>query len=191
VLFADDQRIELARGGVERIDGRVDTQRGDVARQHDGGVEVAEGGGGRRVGQVVRRHVHGLDRGDRADLGGGDALLQAAHFFGQRRLVAHGGRHAAQQRGHFGTGQGVAVDVVDEEQDVAAFVAELLGHGQAGQRHAQTVAGGLVHLAEHHRDLVENVGLLHLVVEVVALAGTLAHAGKHRVAAECSTWRCC
>jgi hypothetical protein len=66
---------------------------------------------------------------------------------------------------------------------MSAFVAELLGHGEAGQRHAQTVAGGLVHLAEHHRDLVENVGLLHLVVEVVALAGTLAHAGEHRVAA--------
>ena len=30
---------------------------------------------------------------------------------------------------------------------VAAFIAEVLGHGQAGQRHAQTVAGRLVHLA--------------------------------------------
>ena len=42
MLFADDQRIELAAGGVERIDGRVDTQRGDVTRQHDGGVEVGK-----------------------------------------------------------------------------------------------------------------------------------------------------
>ena len=141
-----------------------------------------EGGRGRRVGQVVGRHIHGLDRGDRADLGGGDALLQAAHFLGQRRLVAHGGRHPAQQRGHFGTGQRVAVDVVDEEQDVAAFVAEGFGHGQAGQRHAQAVAGRLVHLAEHHADLVEHVGLLHLVIEVVALAGPLADAGEHRQA---------
>ena len=43
-----------------------------------------------------------------------------------------------------------AEDVVDEEQDVLAlFIAEVLGHGQAGQGDAeQTRAGGLVHLAE-------------------------------------------
>ena len=156
-------------------------------RQHHGGVQVGEGGGGRRVGQVVGRHVHGLDRGDRADLGRGDALLQTAHFFGQRRLVTHGGRHTAQQRGHFGTGQRVAVDVVHEEQHVVAFVAEGLGDGQAGQRHAQTVARGLVHLAVDHGHLglaqvlqVHDAGVGHLVIEVVALAGTLTHAGEHR-----------
>src|SRR5690606_26025364 len=66
--------------------------------------------------------------------------------------------------------------------DVTAIVAETLGHGQTGQRHAQTVARRLVHLTEHHRDLVENVGVLHLVVEVVALTGTLAHTGEHRQA---------
>src|SRR5690606_12102711 len=159
----------------QRVHGRVDTQRGDVTRQHDGGVEVGEGGGRRRVGQVVRGHVHGLDRGDRTGLGGGDALLQDAHFLCQGRLVTHGGRHAAQQRRNLGAGQGVAVDVVDEEQDVAALaggrvdvVAEVLGHGQAGQRDAQAVARRLVHLAVHHRHLVEDVGVLHLVVEVVA-----------------------
>src|SRR5690606_17621698 len=171
-------------------DGGVDTQGGDVTRQDDGGVQVLEGGGGRGVGQVVGRHVHGLDRGDRTGLGRGDALLQLAHFFGQRGLVAHGGRHAAQQGGHFGTGQGVAVDVVDEEQDVAAFVAELLGHGQAGKRHTQTVAGRLVHLAEHHGHLrlgqvveLDDAGFRHFVVEVVAFTGTFAHACKHRQAA--------
>ena len=40
-----------------------------------------------------------------ADLGRGNTFLQAAHFFSQRRLIAHGGRHTAEQRGHFGTGQ--------------------------------------------------------------------------------------
>src|SRR5690606_7427617 len=44
VLGADHVRVELARGGVERVDRRVDAQRGDVARQHHGGVEVGEGG---------------------------------------------------------------------------------------------------------------------------------------------------
>ena len=78
--------------------------------------------------------------------------MQTAHFFSQCRLITHGGRHTTQQRGHFGSGQGVAVDVVHEEQDVAAFVTEFFSHGQTGQRHAQTVAGRLVHLTEHHRN---------------------------------------
>src|SRR5574343_79658 len=179
VLFTNDLRVELAGGGVERIDGRVDTQRGDITRQHDRRVQVQEGGGRGRVGQVIGRDVNGLDGSDRANLGRGDTLLQTTHFFSQRRLVAHGGRHTAEQCGHFGTGQGVAVDVVDEEQDVTTVVTETLGHGQTGQRDAQTVTRRLVHLTEHHRDLVENVGVLHFVVEVVPFTGTLAHASKH------------
>src|SRR5574343_1377426 len=146
VLFTNDLRVELAGGGVERIDGRVDTQRGDVTRQHDRGVQEQEGSGRGRVGQVIGRDVNGLDGGDRANLGRGNTLLQTAHFFSQRRLVAHGRRHTAEQCGHFGTGQGVAVDVVDEEQHVTAlaggrvlFVTEVFSHGQAGQRDAQTV----------------------------------------------------
>ena len=115
-------------------------------------------------------------------LGGGDALLEHAHLLGQRRLVAHGGRHAAKQRGHLGAGQRVAVDVVDEHQHVAAFVAEVLGHGQAGERHAQAIAGRLVHLAVDQRHLVDHAAVLHLVVEVVAFPGALADAGEHRVA---------
>ena len=116
-------------------------------------------------------------------LGGGDALLEHAHLLGQGRLVAHGGGHTAEQRGHLGAGQRVAVDVVDEQQHVVAFVAEVLGHGEAGERHAQAVARRLVHLAVHERHLVEHAAVLHLVVEVVAFAGALADAGEHREAA--------
>ena len=171
----------------------IDAERGDLPRQHHGRVQVREGGRRRRVGQVVRRHVHGLNGGDRTRLGRGDALLQHAHFLGQRRLVAHRRRHAAEQRRHFGAGQRVAVDVVDEEQHVAALagglllVAEVFGHGQAGERHAQTVARRLVHLAVHHGHLgvgqivlVDDARLDHLVIEVVALAGALADAREHR-----------
>ncbi len=196
VLVADHQRIELAAGRCQRIHGRVNAEAGDVARQRHRGIEVGEGGRGRRVGVVVGGHVDGLDRGDRTGLGRGDALLQAAHFIGQGRLVAHGGGHAAEQRRHFRSGQGVAIDVVDEEQDVATLaggridvVAEIFGHGQAGQRHTQAVARRLVHLAVHHGhfrllDVVEldHTRVDHLVVEVVAFAGALAHAGEHRQA---------
>ena len=42
VLLADHVRVELARGGVQRVHGRIDAQGGDVAAQHDGGVEVGK-----------------------------------------------------------------------------------------------------------------------------------------------------
>jgi len=38
--------------------------------------------------------------------------------------------------------------------------------------------------------LAITLGVEHLVIEVVALAGALAHAGEHRDAAV-APWRCC
>ncbi len=140
VVLADHQRIELAARGVERVHRRIDAERCDLAREHDGRIQVRESRRRRRIGQVVRGHVDRLHGGDRSGLGRGDALLEHAHLFRERRLVAHRARHAAEQRGHFRSGQRVAVDVVDEEQHVAALaaglllVAEVLRHGQAGER---------------------------------------------------------
>jgi len=74
-LVADHAGVENARGGVQRVDGRVDALLGDAAREHGGGVQVGEGGGGRGVGQVIGGHVDGLDRGDGSLAGGGNALL--------------------------------------------------------------------------------------------------------------------
>src|SRR5687768_17044072 len=75
VLFADDQRIELAARRVERIHRGVDAERRDLARQHDRRVQVGERRRRGRIGQVVGRNVHGLDRRDGARLRRGDALL--------------------------------------------------------------------------------------------------------------------
>ncbi len=104
-------------------------------------------------------------------------------------------RNTAEQRRHLGARLGEAEDVVDEEQHVLALVAEVLGDGEARERNARTRARRLVHLAEHEgafgpggravilmRVLV-HAGLDHLVVEVVALAGALTHAGEHGVTA--------
>ena len=162
--------------------------------QHRGGVQVGERRGRRRVGQVVGRHVDRLHRGDRALVGRGDPLLQRAHVGGQRRLIAHRRGDAAEQRRHFRARLGEAEDVVDEEQHVLAFlVAEIFGHGQAGQADAGARARRLVHLAIHQRDLgafgelvlvhLDDAGVDHLVIEVVAFAGALADAGEHRHAA--------
>src|SRR5471032_1027414 len=186
VLLADDQWIQLTRGRIQWVHRRVDTQRGDVTRQHDGRIQVTEGGRWRRVGQVIRWNIHGLDRGDRTGLGRGDALLQTAHFFGQGRLVTHCGRHTAQQCGNFGTGQREAVDVVHEEQNVFAFVTERFRDGQTGQRDAQTVTRRFIHLTVDHRHFgvlwvfqIDHFRVSHLVIEVVTFTGTLAHASKH------------
>ena len=156
----------------------------DGPAEHRGGVQVGEGVGRRGVGQVVGGHVDGLHRGDRAAVGRRDALLELAHLGGQGGLVAHGRRHPAQQGRHLRARLDETEDVVDEEQHVlAAHVAEVLGHGQAGEADAQAGARGLVHLAEHQGGLVEDARFLHLEVEVVALAGPLAHAAEHREAA--------
>ncbi len=114
-----------------------------------------------------------------------DALLQLTHLVGQRGLVTHRRRHAAQQRGHLGTGLREPEDVVDEQKHVLLLlVAEVLRHGQRRQPHAHTGAGRLVHLAEHQRGVLEHVGVGELDPEVVALAGALADAGEHRRATE-------
>jgi hypothetical protein len=70
-----------------------------------------------------------------------------AHVGRQRRLVTHSRRDTAEKSRHFRTGLGEAEDVVHEEQHVLALVAEMLGHGQAGQRNTGTRARRLVHLA--------------------------------------------
>ena len=128
-------------------------------------------------------HVDRLHGGDRAGARRGDALLQLAHLGGQRRLVADGARHAAEERRHLRARLHEAEDVVDEEQHVLALLAEVLGHREAGQRDAEAGSGRLVHLAVDERDLVEHAGLLHLEVEVVALARALADTGEHGHAA--------
>ena len=155
---------------------------------------MGERGRGRRVGEVVGRHVDRLHRGDRPLGGGGDALLQRAHVGRERRLIAHRRGNAAEQRRHFRAGLREAEDVVDEEQHVLALVAEIFGDGEAGEADAGARARRLVHLAVDQRALRFHVGigmvrvgvdlgLDELVIEVVALAGALADAGEHRVAA--------
>ena len=144
---------------------------------------MGEGRRRRRVGVVVGRDEDRLERGDRALLGRGDALLEAGHLGRQVRLVADRRRHPAEQRRDLGARLGEAEDVVDEQEDVAALlVAEVLGHGQAGQGDALAGAGRLVHLAEGEGRLGQDARLGHLGDEVVALAAALADAGEHGVA---------
>ena len=179
VLLADDVRLEDRRGRVERVHRRVDALLRDRAREHGGRVQVREHRRRRRVGEVVGRDVDRLHRRDRSLPGRRDPLLQLAHLGLERRLVADRRRHPAEQRRHLGARLHEAEDVVDEQQHVlAAGLAEVLGHRQAGQANAQSRARRLVHLAEDEHRLVEDARLLHLGVELVALARALADAAE-------------
>src|SRR3954452_15204527 len=88
VLLADDVRLEDGRGGIERVDGRVDALLRDLPRQRSGGVEVGEHRGRRGIGEVVRRYINRLDRSHRALARRGDPLLELAHLGLQGGLVA-------------------------------------------------------------------------------------------------------
>ena len=176
--------IQDAAGGGQRVHGGVDADLGQRALQSDGGVQVGEGGHRGRVRVVIGRHVDGLEARDGAALGGRDALLELAHLVGQGRLVAHGRRHAPEQRRHLGAGHHEAVDVVDEEENVLALlIAKVLGVGQRSVGDAGANTGRLVHLAKDQDGLVDDAGLVHLDPQLIALTGTLTDAAKDRHAA--------
>ena len=184
VLIPHDARGEDGGGRGERVHGGIDPDLHDRPLEADGGVEVAERGGGCGIGVVVGGDEHRLQGGDGPLLRGGDPLLELAHLRGEGRLVAHRGRHPAQEGGDLRAGLREAEDVVDEEEDVAPLhVSEVLRHRERGQAHALAGAGRLVHLAEDHDRLVDDAGFGHLANEVVPLAGSLAHAGEDGVAA--------
>src|SRR5438552_1658565 len=140
--------------------------------------------------QIAGGDVDRLHRGDGALLGGGDPLLELADVGAEGRLVADGRGHAAEERRDLGVRLHEAEDVVDEEDDVLPLlVAEVLGDGERREPDAGARAGRLVHLAvdqggaRDDRVAVGKLRLLHLDVEVVALARTLADAAEHRHAA--------
>ena len=122
VLLADDLGVESAGGGLERVNGGVNAELGDGARQNRLGVEVGERRGRRGVGQVVGGNVDSLDRGDGTRGSRRDALLQVAHLGCQRRLVADGGRHTTEKCGHLGASLREAEDVVDKQQNVLTLI---------------------------------------------------------------------
>ena len=80
-----------------------------------------------------------------------------------------------EQGRNLGAGLGETENVVDEEEHVLAhFIAEILGHGQAGKRHAHTSSGRFVHLAEDERRArlrgIAVLGLPSLAVTIGTLA---------------------
>jgi hypothetical protein len=107
------------------------------------------------------------------------------------RLVADRRRHAAEKRGNFRARLDETENVIDEEEHIEVLlVAEIFGHREASEAHAQTRAGRLGHLAVDQRRARffriagnDNAALGHFQPQVVALARALAHAREHGHAA--------
>lgn len=69
---------------------------------------------------------------------------------------------------------------------LAFLVTEVLGDSDTSQGNTGTGSWGLVHLTEHQGDLglaieLNDTGLLHFVVQIVTLTGTLADTSEHGV----------
>src|SRR5207245_8027539 len=81
------------------------------------------------------------------------------------------------------------------EQHILALIAEIFRDGQAGEPDAGTRARRLVHLTVDQRAfrasgravvlswVLVDFRLDHFMVQIIALAGALTHAGKYRIAA--------
>ena len=95
-------------------------------------------------------------------------------------MVTDSRRDTTEQSRHLGTSLGETEDVVDEKKHILALlITEVLRNGETSERNTGTGTRGLVHLTEDEGDLgvtleVDDTGLNHLVVQVVALTGTLA-----------------
>ena len=188
VLFADDVGTERAGRRCQRIDGGINALRRDRSLEINERVQVRECIRRRGVGRIVGRHVNGLHGRDRALLRRRDALLKLAHFRRQRRLITDGAGHTPEECRHFGAGLRESENVVDEQERVrAGFIAEIFSHRERAQCHAKTRSGWLIHLAEDHHGLIDNVlagvadlGFLHFQPEVGSFARAFADAGEDR-----------
>ena len=146
MLFADDVRVEDAARGVQRIDRRINAELCDLARKDGRRIKMRERASRRRVGEVIGRDIDGLDGRDRAFLRGRDALLERADVRGERRLVADGRRHAAEEGRDFRACLDETEDVVDEQQDVLMLlVTEILSHRESRQGDAHRPRGRCPH----------------------------------------------
>jgi peptide chain release factor 1 len=180
VLEADNIRLEKIGGGVEGVDGGVDTQLSNLTGQDGGGVQVSEGGGRGRIGQIIGRDVDGLDGGNGTLGGGGNTLLEGSHIGGEGGLVTDGGGNTTEKSRHFRTGLGESENVIDEKQDITStLITEILSDGKTSQGDQSTGTGRLVHLTIDEGGLrlttvkLDDTRLNHFVVEIVTLTSTL------------------
>ena len=145
---------------------------------------MGKGGGRGGIRQIVRRHIHGLDRGDGSLPRGGNPLFQGSHLFCQRWLVPHSGRHTPQKSRHLGTRLGKTENIVNKKKHILMFyIPKIFRHGKPRESGPHAGSGRLIHLAVDQSGLFNHAALLHLTVEVISLTRALPHSRKHRKSA--------
>ena len=178
--FADDARRGHLGTGLQWVNRREKSFARPFARKHDGRRQMRKRMHRRRIGEIIRRHIHRLNRGDRAGVGIGDALLQARQLRAHRGLVAEARRHLPHQARHFHARLDETENIINEEKHVTMFVvAEILGHRQRRVADAKTAARRLVHLAKDHHHVRQHAGGFHLAVKFFAFATAFADAAKN------------
>lgn len=106
-------------------------------------------------------------------------FLQNVYFFCQSWLVIYCGRYMVQQCGYFCIGQGVMIDVIDEQQYIMIFVMEFFCYGQVGQCNVQMVFWWFVYLVIYQGYFIDNVGVGYFVVEVVIFMSMFFYVCKY------------
>ena len=132
---------------------------------------MAEGVRSRGVGEIVGGDVNGLDGRDGPRRRVADPLLEFRQVRGQRGLITETGGQQPHETRDLLARLDEPEDVVDEEQHVLPLlVAEVFRHGEPRVPDPEPGPGRFVHLAEDHDRIAQNAGLLHLPVELLALA---------------------
>jgi peptide chain release factor 1 len=148
---------------------------------------MGESGGRGRISQIVSRDVDSLDGGNGTLLGGGNTLLHSTHIDGESGLVTDGRGDTTQKGRHLGTGLGESENVVNEKQHILTLlISEVFSDCQTGKGNTGTGSRGLVHLTEDQGDLglavkLDDGSLLHFVVQIVTLTGTLTDTSEDGV----------
>src|SRR3989338_6840016 len=60
------------------------------------------------------------------------------------------------------------------------FITEILCNCHSSKTDALTNARRFIHLSEDHTGFVENAGILHLMVKIIAFTSTLTYSGENR-----------
>src|SRR5690606_18362897 len=96
------------------------------------------------------------------------------------RLITNCRRHTPQQSGYFRTCQRITEDVVDEQQHIPTFIAEIFSHCEASKRDTQAYTRRLIHLTKRHRQFIQHTSFFHFVVQRRTLTGALTYPSENR-----------
>jgi len=184
--LTDDGGVKHTGGGIEGIDGGIDTESGQITRQHGGGIQMSESGSGSWIGQIISGHIDGLDGSDGSVLCGGNTLLEGTHIGGEGGLISDSRWDTSEKGGHFRASLGESENVVDEKKHILVlFISEVLSDGESSKTDTSSGTRWLVHLTVHKGGLgsgaigLDDTGLDHLVVKIVTLTSTLTDTGEH------------